>query len=81
MVTIASALQDSTAPIARMVGLSVHPNENYIKIGHLISEIDECESIPCSNGATCINEINAYHCICQAGYNYSHCQNGTANSL
>ncbi len=44
-------------------------------------EINECESSPCSNGATCINEINKYHCICPPGYNYTHCQNGKSKNL
>ncbi len=40
-------------------------------------EINECESNPCSNGATCVDEANKYHCICQPGFNYTHCENGT----
>ena len=39
-------------------------------------EIDECESSPCSNGATCVNNIGAYHCICVNGYNGTHCEIG-----
>ncbi len=40
------------------------------------SDVNECESSPCSNGATCVNLIAGYHCICPSGYNYTHCQNG-----
>ncbi len=39
-------------------------------------EINECESSPCSFGASCIDEVNGYHCICAPGYNYTHCENG-----
>ncbi len=41
-----------------------------------ILEINECESSPCSNGATCMDNLNQYHCICQPGYNSTNCQNG-----
>ena len=46
-----------------------------------VLEIDECESSPCSNGGTCINLVNGYHCICAPGYNYTHCQNGISRKL
>ncbi len=39
-------------------------------------DINECESNPCSFGATCQDEVNEYHCICAPGYNYTHCENG-----
>ena len=47
-----------------------------MKIIYSFAEINECESSPCSNGATCMDEVNEYHCICAPGYNYTHCQNG-----
>ncbi len=42
----------------------------------LFSEIDECESSPCSNGGQCTDIIAGYHCTCPPGYNYTHCENG-----
>lgn len=30
--------------------------------------IDECESEPCQNGATCEDGTNAYACLCSAGF-------------
>ena len=30
--------------------------------------IDECESAPCVNGATCIDQLNSYECVCVPGY-------------
>ena len=33
------------------------------------TEIDECESNPCSNGGTCIDEIDEYRCACLDGKN------------
>ncbi|KAJ8379598.1 hypothetical protein SKAU_G00003760 [Synaphobranchus kaupii] len=36
--------------------------------------IDECESSPCQNGATCEDMINSYKCICSAGYTGADCE-------
>ena len=30
--------------------------------------INECESDPCSNGATCVDIRRGYHCVCPAGF-------------
>lgn len=30
--------------------------------------IDECESEPCQNGATCEDGTNSYACLCSAGF-------------
>ena len=32
------------------------------------TDIDECSSDPCENGATCIDLINMYECSCDDGY-------------
>ena len=31
-------------------------------------DIGECLSDPCQNGGTCIDEINAFTCVCINGY-------------
>ena len=50
----------------------------FIQITPYISlEINECESTPCSNGATCVDLLDSYHCICVFGYNGTHCHHGT----
>nr|CAB3233619.1 protein crumbs [Phallusia mammillata] len=36
--------------------------------GFNCSEINECSSNPCRNGATCVDEINRYLCECVPGY-------------
>ena len=41
----------------------------------LFSEIDECSSNPCVHG-TCRNEIDMYTCICDRGYESTHCDQG-----
>ena len=34
----------------------------------LLSDIAECQSDPCQNGGTCIDQVNSYSCACVAGY-------------
>ena len=38
------------------------------------TDIDECATDPCDNDATCINEINDFTCICQAGFTGRQCE-------
>ena len=38
------------------------------------TEIDECASVLCQNGATCVNGINLYTCNCVPGYTGILCQ-------
>ncbi len=75
MDTIASAHLDTTTPIARMVQC-IFIELGYVKMSIYFLEINECESSPCSNDATCSDEVNGYHCTCVPGYNNTHCQNG-----
>ena len=39
-------------------------------------EIDECESSPCENGATCQDEIDSFTCQCAEGYTGVTCSEG-----
>ena len=47
----------------------------YIYICVLI-EINECESSPCLNGASCVDNINRYSCSCLVGYTDPECSTG-----
>uniref|UniRef100_A0A8C4Q5R5 Uncharacterized protein n=1 Tax=Eptatretus burgeri TaxID=7764 RepID=A0A8C4Q5R5_EPTBU len=38
------------------------------------SNIDECTSGPCHNGATCIDDIGTYHCTCGRGFEGFACE-------
>lgn len=38
--------------------------------------INHCLENLCQNGGTCINSIEKYTCICQAGYSGTNCENG-----
>uniref|UniRef100_A0AAY4EXL5 Coagulation factor VII n=1 Tax=Denticeps clupeoides TaxID=299321 RepID=A0AAY4EXL5_9TELE len=35
--------------------------------------MDQCEAMPCQNGATCMDQVNAYTCICSAGFEGRNC--------
>ena len=37
-------------------------------------DIDECESEPCVNGATCRNQIGRYQCDCSPGFEGKTCE-------
>ena len=43
---------------------------------YFIADINECNSCPCENGATCNDEVNAYNCSCVDGYNGTNCETG-----
>ena len=40
------------------------------------SDIDECSSNPCLNGATCKDNVNGYTCDCVPGFTDVLCQTG-----
>ena len=33
-------------------------------------------SNPCQNGATCVNNLGGYQCLCVPGYQGKHCDQG-----
>ena len=39
-------------------------------------EINECQSNPCLNGATCSDILLGYTCICSAGFTGTLCETG-----
>ena len=53
---------------------------NYAKINHtvcvMLADVNECENNPCKNGATCVNGVGKYSCICVGGYDGTDCDNG-----
>ena len=42
----------------------------------LFVDIDECSTLPCMNGGTCTDGVNAYSCACVAGYSGDTCEIG-----
>ena len=56
---------------------------SYLWSLHLVgffTDIDECMSEPCQNGASCVDDINSYNCTCAAGFEGSNCENGETMS-
>lgn len=45
-----------------------------------LADIDECLSSPCLNGATCLDAIDAFTCLCLPSYGGDLCEIGTAVS-
>lgn len=47
-----------------------------------LSDINECLTAkPCKNGATCVNSIGGYTCLCSPGFQGQHCEKGTNSSF
>ena len=36
-------------------------------------DVNECDSSPCQNGGTCLDDVNGYSCSCAAPYAGTHC--------
>ncbi|KAI0221968.1 hypothetical protein LSAT2_026773 [Lamellibrachia satsuma] len=45
----------------------------YCDVPKCREDINECDSNPCMNGATCVDDINRYTCTCVPGYSGVHC--------
>ena len=45
-----------------------------VLVRFLFSDADECESNPCKNGATCIDDHYKYNCSCALGFEGIHCE-------
>ena len=45
------------------------------------SDILECASDPCENGATCNDLINGYECVCEPGYEGINCETGKSMTM
>uniref|UniRef100_A0A3B3SAZ3 Coagulation factor VII, like n=1 Tax=Paramormyrops kingsleyae TaxID=1676925 RepID=A0A3B3SAZ3_9TELE len=48
--------------------------ENLEEFWRNYSEEDECESAPCHNGGTCMDQTKSYTCICPHGFEGKDCQ-------
>ena len=44
---------------------------------HFVTDTDECADNPCENNGTCVDLVNAYECICLAGFNDTNCSTST----
>ena len=39
----------------------------------LCQDVDECETVECANGGTCINQVGSFYCDCPQGYTGDYC--------
>lgn len=46
-----------------------------------LTDIDECQSNPCLNGATCLDGINSFTCLCLPSYKGEFCEQGQETEL
>lgn len=46
-----------------------------------LSDINECASNPCRNGANCADLVNEYECTCQVGWLGTNCDIGKVKAL
>lgn len=44
-----------------------------------VADINECESLPCQYGSTCLDGMSAYECKCVDGYIGINCEIGNWN--
>ena len=45
------------------------------------TDVDECSSSPCQNGAICVDGVNLYTCTCLPGYEGAQCETSKRHSL
>ena len=46
------------------------------KYSHFNTDINECKTNPCKHGASCMDKVNDYMCVCKPGYNGKNCEIG-----
>ena len=58
---------------------------NFILMANILSlkhcyfrfeDIDDCSSVTCANGGTCVDGVNQYSCACQEGFTGNLCESG-----
>ena len=47
-----------------------------LSVRDIFSDVNECLSTPCQNGATCEDQTNGYTCECAEGYEGPSCEQG-----
>ena len=53
-----------------------HNTRSHLFDDSYCAEINECESAPCQNGATCRDDLRRYSCQCPNYYTGGHCETG-----
>ena len=61
---------------------SLSTNCKFLIIYFCFLDIDDCDPLPCENGATCTDAgVNNYTCTCMAGYEGYNCSIGNLDHL
>ena len=47
----------------------------------IVADIDDCEKAVCLFGASCVDGVNSYICICAAGFTGTSCETGACDSV
>ncbi|XP_053380102.1 uncharacterized protein LOC123547975 [Mercenaria mercenaria] len=42
--------------------------------GYTCMDTNDCEGVTCENGGYCVDSLNSYTCICEAGFRGQHCE-------
>ena len=58
--------------MARMFDTNTQLNRRFKNFSP--SDTDECASLPCQNGGTCVDGVDLYTCSCLPGYEGEQCQ-------
>ena len=45
------------------------------------TNINECDSSPCKNGAQCVDGVNRYSCVCRDGFTGKQCETNINDCL
>ena len=72
-------MSDITDLVERLISKTIQID---ISLVHdVFSDLNECTSAPCQNGAACVDLINKYVCNCPFGFSGINCETGKRVSL
>ena len=56
--------------------LSIKFIKLFLIMFYLLTDINDCASVTCHNGGTCIDKVNNFHCQCMHGFTGKYCKEG-----
>ncbi|XP_065590068.1 aggrecan core protein [Cyrtonyx montezumae] len=75
----AAVLHSSPLPATATAALHPASQEAVDALGPTTEDTDECHSSPCLNGATCVDGIDSFKCLCLPSYGGDLCEIDLAN--